>query len=249
MKRKSAWIFMAAVALSAIFPAYAAAAEFASIASTADGKGWGWAVRSSQKEADKTALDGCNRSDTEKKGCSNKVAKAVVKMESANRQGMGFSEISVADAKRIAMDKCGEPACKVTEVHIKPGFIAVARTTKQDSPGHLYTAWGFTNSDSADESAREGCQKNAGEPCKIVYTSAIPGPIPAPVVEKRAGPKPVTTTNPASCRPTTASVTCQSQCANGNCVVEYANGCKIRVQITPNFNPFNNSWEYPSPSC
>ena len=248
MKRKSAWMFMAAVALSAILPVCAAAAEFASIAWTADGKNWGWAVGASQKEADKVALDGCNRSDTAKKGCFTKVTKAVVRAESPNHTTMAYSLTGVADAKRSAMDGCGEPACKVLEVHVKPGFIAVARTTKQDSPANFYTAWGFRNSDRADEHALEGCQKNAGEPCQISYSGAIPGPIPA-TAAKMATPTPVAAANPGSCRPTTTTVTCQSQCVNGNCVVEYANGCKIRVRVEPKFNPFNNSWEHPSPSC
>jgi hypothetical protein len=52
-----------------------------------------------------------------------------------------------------------------------------------------------------------------------------------------------------SCRPRTSNVTCQSQCVNGNCTVTYSNGCKMRVQLQPHFNPFNNQWEYPAPSC
>ena len=36
---------------------------------------------------------------------------------------------------------------------------------------------------------------------------------------------------------------------NGNCVVTYTNGCRMRVQVNPSFNAFNNQREYPSPSC
>jgi hypothetical protein len=52
-----------------------------------------------------------------------------------------------------------------------------------------------------------------------------------------------------SCIPTTQVRRCTSQCVNGNCAVTYSNGCKVRVQVSPNFNPFNNQWEYPAPSC
>lgn len=62
--------------------------------------------------------------------------------------------------------------------------------------------------------------------------------------------KPTGATLPnSSCRPNTPSIRCQSNCVNGNCVVTYENGCKLRVQVAPKFNPFNNQWEYPSPSC
>lgn len=52
-----------------------------------------------------------------------------------------------------------------------------------------------------------------------------------------------------SCRPRTRQIRCRSNCVNGNCVVEYENGCKIRVQVSPRFDPFTNQWTYPSPSC
>lgn len=52
-----------------------------------------------------------------------------------------------------------------------------------------------------------------------------------------------------NCRPRTREVRCRSNCVNGNCVVEYENGCKIRVQVSPRFDPFTNQWTYPSPSC
>jgi len=52
-----------------------------------------------------------------------------------------------------------------------------------------------------------------------------------------------------NCRPTGPSIRCQSRCTNGNCIVTYENGCEIRVQVQPKFNPFNSQWEYPSPGC
>jgi hypothetical protein len=52
-----------------------------------------------------------------------------------------------------------------------------------------------------------------------------------------------------SCRPRTSSITCSSQCMNGNCIITYENGCKMQVQVQPKFNPLNNQWEYPAPAC
>lgn len=51
------------------------------------------------------------------------------------------------------------------------------------------------------------------------------------------------------CRPRTSSLRCQSNCVNGDCVVTYENGCKMRVQVNSQYNSFNNQWEYPSPGC
>ena len=51
------------------------------------------------------------------------------------------------------------------------------------------------------------------------------------------------------CRPRTAQIRCSSSCNNGACVIKYENGCTRQVQVQPQFNPFNNQWTYPSPSC
>ncbi len=68
-----------------------------------------------------------------------------------------------------------------------------------------------------------------------------------PVPEKVAA-APVPNGN-AECRPKGATLRCTSQCSNGNCVVTYENGCKIRVQVQPRFDSFNNRWDYPAPGC
>ena len=52
-----------------------------------------------------------------------------------------------------------------------------------------------------------------------------------------------------SCRPKTQPIRCESSCVNGACVVSYQNGCKIRVQVSPRFDPFTSQWIYPSPPC
>ncbi len=61
--------------------------------------------------------------------------------------------------------------------------------------------------------------------------------------------KSTSATEQKSCRPNTQSIRCSSQCYNGNCVVSYENGCKIRVQVQAKYDPFTSQWEYPSPSC
>lgn len=53
----------------------------------------------------------------------------------------------------------------------------------------------------------------------------------------------------ADCRPRSNSLRCSSSCTNGNCLIQYENGCKMRVQVQGKFNPFNNQWEYPPPQC
>lgn len=51
------------------------------------------------------------------------------------------------------------------------------------------------------------------------------------------------------CRPKTNYLQCKSSCTNGSCVVTYENGCQVSVQVPAKFNPLNNLWEYPAPSC
>lgn len=52
-----------------------------------------------------------------------------------------------------------------------------------------------------------------------------------------------------SCRPTTNTIHCTSHCENANCLITYENGCKMRVQVTPEYDSFTNQWKYPSPAC
>lgn len=49
------------------------------------------------------------------------------------------------------------------------------------------------------------------------------------------------------CRPRTSALRCQSSCTNGDCIVSYSNGCRLRVQVSPQFN--GTQWIYPPPSC
>lgn len=76
-----------------------------------------------------------------------------------------------------------------------------------------------------------------GKECGLVICSATQGAI-----------KPAQATA-APAEPATPTVRCQSQCTNGNCVVTYENGCKMRVQVPAKYDPFSNQWTYPAPSC
>jgi TPR repeat protein len=75
---------------------------------------------------------------------------------------------------------------------------------------------------------------------------------------KEAEKKPLAANSPSTaappkktgnCRPTGPSIRCQSRCTNSDCIVTYENGCEVRVQVQPKFNPFNSQWEYPAPGC
>ncbi len=53
----------------------------------------------------------------------------------------------------------------------------------------------------------------------------------------------------ASCIPQTTRRQCEFACTNGDCVVEYTNGCRVRVQVAPRFDPLANEWKFPPPTC
>lgn len=228
----------------AAFPA--ASAEYASIAYSADGKQWGWARRQTQKLADSAALDGCNQS-APKKDCRVTETRALVLAKGAKRVSYAVSEVSLQDARAGALRYCGDSDCKVLKEFTAPGFLAVARTKNEQSEPHFYVAYAYGNSDAADQAAVRGCEKNAGEGCRLAWSGAIPGDMgtngSSPVPTPTAG------LGTPSCRPTTQNIRCRSQCTNGSCIVSYENGCRIRVQVSPRFDPFRNQWIYPAPSC
>lgn len=60
---------------------------------------------------------------------------------------------------------------------------------------------------------------------------------------------PASAKNNKSCRPNTNPIRCHSNCINGDCVVTYENGCKIQIQVSPKYDPFENRWKYPTPQC
>lgn len=223
------------------------AGEYAAIAWGADGESWGWSLRGSQKEANRVAISLCNER-APRKDCRLTVTRAVVKAAGSNRVGMAVSAVSLKDARSRAVASCNAPNCKPVQEFTDPGFIAVAQTANPDSDGNFFVAYGYRNSDKADEEAKKGCERLANEPCKVWFSGAIPGNVNnAPEVSTE--PIKQRVAHVPNCRPATPSVSCSSRCVNGDCVVTYENGCKIRVQVSPRFDSFSSQWKYPSPSC
>lgn len=225
-------------------PSFAWAAASA-IAYGSDGS-WEWATRNTQREANKVALRGCNER-APKKDCVLDSTKAVVRAEDGGRIGFGRSSVSLAEARKLALDSCGKAECKVTFEMAKPGFYSLFKA-EEDKNGNsnFFLAHEYTDSDKADKEAYEGCKNLTGRNCKIVWSGAIAG------VYKLAtarAPNPSPISSERNCRPNTPTVRCSSQCTNGNCIVTYENGCKIRVQVQPRFDGFTNQWTYPSPDC
>ncbi|WP_298925212.1 DUF4189 domain-containing protein [uncultured Ramlibacter sp.] len=206
-----------------------------------------WATHSTQKEANKMALDVCN-AKTVKKDCKLQVTKALARAVSDAHTGWGRSGISLAEAEKLALKHCGDKDCKVNFRLTKPGFFSVARTAEPNNGvGRFYAAHQYDNMNESENDAIAGCEK-AGQKCALFWTGVIPGQqdvAPAPKAQPVAKAEP----QPKNCRPQTASIRCSSQCVNGSCVVAYENGCKLRVVVQAEYDPFTNQWKYPSPAC
>lgn len=154
--------------------------------------------------------------------------------------GISVRDASKRQAESAALKQCRKvksaKKCKVIWSSDQLGYVAVAvsktslRATVRDTL------------DVAKRSALDDCAKDTAtdDTCMIEWTG-ING-----VVQE---PHRIAQTNTSDCRPQTRELRCRSNCVNGNCVVEYENGCKIRVQVSPRFDSFSNQWTYPSPSC
>ena len=209
---------------------------------TGSGNSYGWATRDTQKVANSDALKFCNQNNP-KKDCTLVVTRAVVRAQSDKMTSYGYGASGVAAARKSALDGC--TGCKVTDVITEPGFYSVAQSVT-DAAGNsiFHLAYAFDDSDQADQQAVSRCRERSGRECKLVHYGVIPGTIhkalPTSAPARQAE---------ASCRPNTPTVRCTSQCSNGNCVVTYENGCRMRVQVQPRFDGFSNQWTYPAPSC
>jgi hypothetical protein len=219
-------------------------AEFAAIAFGDGGKAWGWARKGDQKTANSVALQACMES-SKSKDCELDRTVALARAEGGNRTSWAKSSKSLADAKRSAIEACGNPDCKILFSTTSPGFFSLAKSVNEEGEGTVYHLfYEQTNSDESDKSAVDACKQRANRSCKLEWSAAIPGKI-------KSEPEAKVTPTPSakSCRPTTQPLRCTSQCTNGNCVITYQNGCKVNVQVQPKFDPFSNQWTYPSPSC
>jgi len=203
----------------------------------------GWATRATQNMANAEALRFCNQNNP-KKDCKLAPTRAVARAESDQRTTYGYGINGAAEARKLALKACGA-GCKITRTITDPGFYSLAQS-KQDDDGNsvFHLAYGYDDSDRADTKAVERCREESGRECTIVHYGVIPGTIhkvlPTAAPARQAE---------ASCRPNTPTVRCSSECSNGNCVVTYDNGCRMRVQVQPRFDGFTNQWTYPAPSC
>lgn len=223
------------------------AAESVAIAYSPSSENTAWVRRANQNEANKVAIKLCNQ-DAQKRDCVLSSIKALAKATGSDRVAYGWSNKSISDAKRDAVANCKQPDCKIVDLLTEPGFISLARSD-EDKEGnvHFHTSYAYDNPEEAYKTALGKCKERSGQECKIVITTSIAGTLRE---ESPANAKPVApvATN-QNCRPKTPTIRCTSSCANGDCLVTYENGCKMRVQVSPRYDSFQNTWVYPSPSC
>ena len=222
---------------------HSAMADYGALALASDGS-HGWATRATQKEAERAALKFCN-DNTPKKDCALTHLKAIAQASRPDFSVYDFNFKGAADARRKALATCGA-TCKV-EVITAPGFWSYALSEK-DAKGKTYGAlqYGDSDSDNANKLAVQACERKSGMTCKGEKWGVIPGRIGG----TRAPSAPTGLTATAeNCRPRTDHVRCESQCANGACLITYENGCRMRVQVQSRFDPVTKQWVYPSPRC
>lgn len=179
-----------------------------------------------KEEATKGAIRGCDERASTKGKC--KIVGDLVtgsKAWFAFARGalthLGVSELSEQDAKQRAMDFC----------HKGSNGSPCQITETYLNEGLTLAPPAFATLKARIE--REESQRNASAQ-KQVQKKIAAAPAPS---------------GDGSCRPRGNTLRCTSQCTNGNCLVTYENGCKIRVQVQPTFNSLNNRWDYPAPSC
>ena len=237
------WVFL--FLLSCTFAANTARAE-ASAHAIGNGN-FAWATEPDQQKANEVALSGCNNLNP-KKDCKLDTTRFIAEAKAGVRQGWARSSKSMADAQKIALDSCGYQDCKITTGITAPGFyVLVESKINEDAKNEssfLYLSYGDSDMNNVTKVAKRKCSDLTGKECEIAWSGAISG---NQVTKSSA--KPQASVSEKSCRPQTASIKCSSQCQNGSCIVNYENGCKIRVQVQPTFDAFNNQWKYPSPSC
>jgi hypothetical protein len=205
---------------------------------------YGWATRATQKMANDDALKFCNQNNP-KKDCKLVSTKVVVRAESNTKITYRYGASDIPATKKAALEACGA-RCKITDVITEPGFFSLAQSTPDaDGNAIFHLAYTFDDSDEADQTAIARCRERSGTECKLVHYGVIAGTIRKPLPTAA----PARRQAEASCRPHTPTVRCTSQCTNGNCVVTYENGCRMRVQVQARFDAFTNQWDYPAPSC
>ncbi|MBM5572320.1 MULTISPECIES: hypothetical protein [Deefgea] len=172
---------------------------------------------------------------------------ATIEGEANNAFASSYNYATQKEADINSIKTCKEDAikngighlankCKITLRGKVPGFGAV---TCGDG-GCAYNT-GYATSQDAIDAAYTNCNKSYKN-CKsrdISYWEDSTG-----FASKSA---PIANNN--SCVPRSNQRSCRSSCSNGDCLVTYSNGCKIRVQVDQTFDPLTNQWSYNSPSC
>lgn len=151
--------------------------------------------------------------------------------------GIALRKSSKKQAESIALKECSKAKgvkCRVVGTSDRLGYVAVA-TSKTSIRAYVDATLADAKSSALDACAK---QTSTDDTCTVEWTG-INGVV-------REEPR---TAQATDCRPRTREIRCRSNCVNGNCIVEYENGCKIRVQVSPRFDSFSNQWTYPSPSC
>jgi hypothetical protein len=161
--------------------------------------------------------------------------------------GSTRDQASKAVAIKEAMNACRNVSgqnsspkngCRILGVGSDSGYLAIAV-----SPSRIHYAIG-KDEEVAQQTALRGCVEETPETetCSIELSKYNGTPPKTNNVASNVQPS-------GNCRPRTATVRCSSQCYNGDCVVTYENGCKMRVQVGSHFNSFENRWDYDSPRC
>lgn len=151
--------------------------------------------------------------------------------------GIAVRKSSKKQAETAALNECVKAKgvkCRVVGASDQLGYVALA-TSKNRVQANV----GDTLAD-AKRAALDACaaKTSTDDTCTIEWTG-LNGVI-------REASKNAKTND---CRPRTDTLRCRSNCVNGDCVVEYENGCKMRVHVSPRYDSFSNKWTYPSPSC
>jgi hypothetical protein len=234
---------------SNFYPALAVSAS----ASGGDSPIWAWSVDVTQKIANRRALDACNK-NAPKKDCALPSFRAIAKAKASTESGVSLSTESLEDAKKQAVNTCnkqGTTTCEVVTSITQPGFFSIAEIDDEKKSGDLYIYYGSNDLERAIKEAREMCEKDTNAKCRIWRSSVILGVLEFSK-DKKLTPEKIKSDLPVAqknCRPQTSTIHCSSQCYNGDCVITYENGCKMRVQVRPSFDSFSNEWKYPSPQC
>lgn len=208
-----------------------------------DGGAWGgWSVKSTRKDAEASALEGCREANPGRK-CAVAYGVAISRADSPKKLGVNTSTKSKADAEKNALESCGAPDCKITWTKTTPGFFAMFASMSDGEVTDSYLQHGADTGSWAIEEGKRNCERSKNLSCELIAFGAIKGNFNAAKAPVASSPRAA----PKSCRPNTPTIRCSSQCYNGGCTVSYENGCKMRVQVQPQFN--GSTWVYPAPSC